>query len=97
MKSLDTYLGKDHPDMNSFTDIIPNHQNHLTYRKIVELCLTEKSRTIEIFMAFTLVFVIKFYKVSDDISRKESSESYIERFGLSTPNLYNVSERDVEA
>ena len=74
VKNLGVYFGNDHPDRATFTDIIPKVTSRLNYWKKFKLCPIGKSRTIEIFIASTLVFAIKFYKVPDDMENTLRSE-----------------------
>ena len=74
VKNLGVYFGNDHPDRETFTDIIPKVTKRLNYWKKFELCPIGKSRTIEIFISSTLVFAIKFYKVPDDMEKSLRSQ-----------------------
>ena len=69
VKNLGVYFGNDDPGTNTFRDIIPNVIKRLHYWKQFRLSPIAKARTIEIFIASTLVYAIKFYKIPEEMEK----------------------------
>ena len=67
VKNLGVYFGNDNPAHDTFADIIPNVIKRLHYWKKFKLSPIGKAKTIEIFIASTLVYATKFYKIPDDM------------------------------
>ena len=63
VKNLGIYFGNKDPAYHTFNDRLPKFSNRLNYYKQFKLSSIGKSRTIEIFIASTLVYAIKFYPI----------------------------------
>ena len=74
VKNLGVYFGNEDPASNTFTDIIPKVSKHFHYWKRFRLSPIGKARTIEIFIASTLVYAIKFYKIPQEIEKNIRKE-----------------------
>ena len=74
VKNLGVYFGNDNPASETFSDIIPKATKRLHYWKTFRLSPIGKARTIEIFIASTLVYAIKFYKIPEDIETSLRSQ-----------------------
>ena len=72
VKNLGVYFGNEDPAQMTFDDIIPNVCKRFHYWKSFKLSTIGKARNIEIFIASTLVYAIKFYTIP------EKTEKYIQ-------------------
>ena len=76
VKNLGVYFGNDDPASMTFNDIIPNVCKRFHYWKTFKLSPIGKARTIEMFIASTLVYAIKFYKIPDETEKHLQNEIF---------------------
>ena len=76
IKNLGVYFGNDNPSNNTFSDITPKVSKRLHYWKIFNISPIGKARTTEIFIASTLVYAIKFYKIPDETAKQVQNEIF---------------------
>ena len=74
VRNLGVYFGNDDPSAKTFSDITPKVSKRLHYWKTFKLSPIGKARTTEIFIASTLVYAIKFYKIPDETAKKAQNE-----------------------
>ena len=69
VKNLGVFFGNITPEVYTFNDIIPNVKKRLNYWKQFKLSHLGKARVVEMFLASTLIYAIKFYIIPTDIEK----------------------------
>ena len=76
VKNLGVFFGNTNPALHTFNDIIPKVEKRLNYWKQFKLSIIGKARAVDIFLASTLVYAIKFYKIPTDMQKELCENIY---------------------
>ena len=63
VKNLGIYVGNDHPDLETFNEIVPKFRKCLAYWKQFKISKIGKTRVVETFLASKLIYAMKFYPI----------------------------------
>ena len=70
VKNLGLYFGNNNPDLHTFNDILVKVNKRLNYWKQFKLSSLGKARVIDIFIASTLVYAMKFYTIPKHLEKQ---------------------------
>ena len=76
VKNLGVFFGNSNPALHTFNDIIPKVKKRLNFWKQFKLSPIGKSRAVDIFLASTMVYAIKFYLIPINMEEELQKEIF---------------------
>ena len=76
VKNLGVFFGNSNPALHTFNDIIPKVKKRLNFWKQFKLSPIGKSRAVDIFLASTMVYAIKFYQIPINMEEELQKEIF---------------------